>query len=235
MRWRDLKKQTRIWGLKRNTTDETFTNNSFLLGKWRKRKVFEPVCIMNNRVIEKIYLEQCLCNTGSSTAGPSIRASLWWSLPSLLDPHLPPWACLAPPLLGSCQKSLWTSDSAYWFASIAQFLGCTTCSGREKSLDFGVFFQLVSSWLLSQCLLLLKWYVTAWVKKPSTASYVVDAVPSYLPHHKVDCWNVFSKPNCDQGFQWKEQSARFSTEDAAFVRVFNEQSGARGFQATERE
>ena len=105
--------------------------------------------------------------------------------------------------------------------------------------EFGLWsvFQLVSSWLLSQCLLLLKWYVTAWVKKPSTASYVVDAVPSYLPHHKVDCWNVFSKPNCDQGFQWKEQSARFSTEDAAFVRfstnraaleVFKRQSGSNG-------
>ena len=155
MRWRDLKKKTRIWGLKRNITDETFTNNIFLLGKWRKRKVFEPVCIMNNRVIEKIYLEQCLCNTGSSTAGPSIRASLWWSLPSLLDPHLRPcWACLAPPLLGSCQKSLWTSDSAYWFASIAQFLGCTTCSGREKSLDFGVFF----SWSVLGCYLNASFY-----------------------------------------------------------------------------
>ena len=189
----------------------------------------EPVCIMNIRVIEKIYLEQGLCNTGSSTAGPSIRASLWWSLPSLLDPNLPPWACLAPPLLGSCQKSLWTSDSVYSFASIAQFLGCTTCSGREKSLDFGVFF----SWSVLGCYLNASFYWND--MKPSTASYVVDAVPSYLPHHKVDCWNVFSKPNGDQGFQWKEQSARFSTEDAAFVRVFKEQSGARGFQATERE
>ena len=206
----------------------------FSVGKMAKTQSFlfhyvEPVCIMNIRVIEKIYLEQCLCNTGSSTAGPSIRASLWWSLPSLLDPHLPPWACLAPPLLGSCQKSLWTSDSAYWFASIAQFLGCTTCSGREKSLDFGVFFQLVSSWLLSQCLLLLKWYETI--------------------NSQLCCWRcskLFATPQSRllERLQQTKLRSRFSMKGAvgevfnrrrSIRQVFNEQSGARGFQATERE
>ena len=36
---------------KRNITDKTFTNNSFLLGKWRKHFLFqhvESVCIINN-------------------------------------------------------------------------------------------------------------------------------------------------------------------------------------------
>ena len=157
MRWRDLKKQTRIWGQKETSLIKPSLIIVFCWENGESPFYFSMSnlsALLIMKINEKIYLEQGLCNTGSSTVGPSIRASLWWSLPSLLDPHLPPWACLAPPLLGSCQKSLWTSDSAYWFASIAQFLWCTTCSGREKSLDFGVFF----SWSVLGCYLNASFY-----------------------------------------------------------------------------
>ena len=91
--------------------------------------------------------------------------------------------------------------------------------------EFGLccVFQLVSSWLLSQWLLLLKWYVTAWVKKPSTASCVVDAVPSCLPQSRLL-----------ERLQQTKLRSRFSMKGAV-GEVFNRRRSIRqGFQRTER-